>query len=68
MVASKNTATRKKKELQKVSVTLRVPQDIVAQIDQTIERRCVPVSRNTWIIEAAVEKLALNERKSHGAE
>jgi hypothetical protein len=36
-------------------VTVRIPEEIVHEID--LERRPVPVSRNNWILEAAIEKL-----------
>jgi hypothetical protein len=46
--------------LQRVPVTIRLPQEIVAQIDDALERRDVPLSRNNWLLEAAVEKLKRN--------
>ena len=41
----------------RVPVTVRLPAELVAQIDSELEQRMVPVSRNNWLLEAAVEKL-----------
>ena len=38
-------------------VTVRLPADIVQKIDVDLEHRLVPVSRNNWLLEAAIEKL-----------
>jgi hypothetical protein len=40
-----------------VAMTLRVPGDLMIQVDQAVEVRRVKVPRHTWIIEAIVEKL-----------
>ena len=37
--------------------TLRIPRDVVEAIDAECSRRAGSVSRNTWIIEAVMEKL-----------
>jgi predicted HicB family RNase H-like nuclease len=37
--------------------TLRIPRDVVEAIDAECSRRVGSVSRNTWIIEAVMEKL-----------
>jgi hypothetical protein len=37
--------------------TLRIPRDVVQAIDAECSRRAGSVSRNTWIIEAVMEKL-----------
>ena len=41
----------------RVSVTLRIPGRILDQIDASLDREDVPVSRNHWIIEALVQRL-----------
>jgi len=41
----------------RVPVTVRLPAELVARIDNELEQRDVPVSRNNWLLEAAVEKL-----------
>lgn len=42
---------------ERVSVTVRIPEHILKQVDVSVDRGDVPVSRNHWIIEALVEKL-----------
>ena len=41
----------------RVAVTIRVPERLLDRIDRYIEARDVPISRNNWLLEAAVEKL-----------
>ena len=41
----------------RVVITVRVPEPLLRQIDSYIETRDVPISRNNWLLEAAVEKL-----------
>ena len=41
-----------------VAVTIRVLESLLRQIDRNVEMRDVPISRNTWLLEAAVGKLA----------
>jgi hypothetical protein len=49
-------------------VTIRLPDNIVARIDQDLGGRDVPLSRNNWLLEAAIEKLRRSETGgSHGA-
>jgi len=43
-----------------VPITVRLPADIVKRIDRDLEHRVVPVSRNNWLLEAAIEKLKGN--------
>lgn len=54
---------------ERVPVTVRIPGHILEQIDASLGKKDVPVSRNHWIIEALVEKLkrAENGEKSNGA-
>lgn len=42
---------------ERVSVTVRIPEHILKQIDASLHQQDVPVSRNHWIIGALVEKL-----------
>jgi hypothetical protein len=49
--------SRRKQSATRVPVTIRFPQDVLQEIDLELERRLVPESRNTWLLEAAVEKL-----------
>lgn len=41
----------------RVAITVRVPEALLRRIDRLIEGRDVPISRNNWLLEAAVEKL-----------
>jgi hypothetical protein len=41
----------------RVPVTVRLPEDVVERIDQELGDRDVPLSRNSWFFEAAIEKL-----------
>lgn len=52
------TSQRRRNSSPRVPVTIRLPAELVAQIDQDLEKRMVPVSRNNWLLEAAVEKLS----------
>ncbi len=49
--------SRRKPSATRIPVTIRIPEEIVHKIDLDLERRPVPVSRNNWILEAAIEKL-----------
>jgi len=49
--------SRRKQTAQRVPVTIRIPEEVVQEIDLVLERRVVPVSRNNWLLEAAIEKL-----------
>jgi metal-responsive CopG/Arc/MetJ family transcriptional regulator len=53
-----------------VPVTIRLPERVVREIDEDLEQRMIPVSRNNWLLEAAIEKLQRNGSKGvrHGAE
>lgn len=42
----------------KVNFILRCPADVANRIDEAIEARAVRIPRNTWIIEAIVERLS----------
>ena len=43
---------------EKVNFILRCPADVAHRIDEAIEARAVRIPRNTWIIEAIVERLS----------
>jgi hypothetical protein len=38
-------------------VVLRIPADVLTQVDTAVQRRPVRIPRHTWIMEAIVEKL-----------
>jgi hypothetical protein len=44
-------------------VTLRVPADILAEVDASAKKRRPRCSRNSWILEAMLEKLEREEKK-----
>jgi hypothetical protein len=46
-----------KKDTGKKNLQLRLESDLINQIDEVIERRTIPPSRHTWILEAIYEKL-----------
>ena len=41
----------------RVPVTVRLPENLVKRIDEELYQRDVPLSRNNWFLEAAIEKL-----------
>ena len=49
--------TRNGNARDRVTITVRVPEPLLQRIDRHIEKREVPISRNNWLLEAAVEKL-----------
>ena len=54
----------------RVAITVRVPEPLLRRIDSFIEKRDVPISRNNWLLEAAVEKLdrqRLDRRERDGS-
>jgi hypothetical protein len=63
------TMSRRKQAPTRVPVTIRIPEEVVQEIDLELERRAVPVSRNNWLLEAAIEKLRrINSGGSNGTE
>jgi hypothetical protein len=57
MKRKETNGSKRKSVASRVPVTIRLPEDIVAQVDEEREGRDVPVSRNIWLFEAVVEKL-----------
>jgi len=51
---------KRRPTLQRLAVMVRLPEEIVSQIDEHLQSRVVPLSRNNWLLEAAVEKLRRN--------
>jgi len=52
--------TSRKVAAARLPVTVRLPEDVVKKIDEDLEQREVPLSRNNWFLEAAIEKLRKN--------
>jgi hypothetical protein len=52
----------------RVAVTVRLPENVLRKIDDDLGQRDVPLSRNNWLLEAAIEKLRKNGTGgSHGS-
>lgn len=63
-----SNGSRRRGAPRRVPVTIRLPDDLVARIDHDLGGRDVPLSRNNWLLEAAIEKLRRAETAgSHGA-
>jgi hypothetical protein len=63
-----NGSAKRRQNLMRVPVTIRLPEDVINQIDQDLEQRDIPLSRNNWLLEAAIEKLRKGvSGGSHGA-
>jgi hypothetical protein len=59
----KDMAKRQKEAEEDVTaLTVRVPRALVGDIDHERKTRAVRVPRNTWILEAVVEKLEREKR------
>jgi hypothetical protein len=41
----------------RIPVTVRLPEDLITRIDEDLHHRDVPLSRNNWLLEAAIQKL-----------
>ncbi len=60
-------STRRRPASERVTLTVRLPEDLVSRINQRLDARDVPISRNNWFLEAAIEKLRRTEPEgSHG--
>jgi len=45
-----------------------LPKAVIKKIDEVLDRRDVPLSRNNWLLEAAIEKLRKDQAGgSYGA-
>jgi hypothetical protein len=53
-VAGNETPQRTEKH---APVVLRIPAEVLVQVDAAVQRRSVRIPRHTWIMEAIVEKL-----------
>lgn len=41
----------------RVPLTVRLPEELIKKIDDDLGQRDIPLSRNNWLLEAAIEKL-----------
>ena len=53
-------AGKRKQASSRVPVTVRLPETVIKQIDRDLTHRDIPLSRNTWLHEAVLEKLKRN--------
>jgi hypothetical protein len=51
---------KRKSVPQRIPVTVRLPEELLSRIDKELDNRDVPLSRNNWLLEAAIEKLRKN--------
>jgi hypothetical protein len=66
--ASTNGSVKKRPASARVPLTIRLPETVIKRIDEELGRRDVPLSRNNWLLEAAIEKLRkAGSGGSHGA-
>ena len=62
-----NGAHKRRAVSTRVPLTVRLPEDVIARINQQLDDRDVPLSRNSWFLEAAIEKLRRSDAEgSHG--
>jgi hypothetical protein len=52
-----NGSSKRRPAATRVPVTVRLPEDLVDRIDLELGDRDIPLSRNNWLLEAAIEKL-----------
>jgi hypothetical protein len=65
--SASNGAARRRASPARVAVTVRVPERVMQRIDQQLDDRDIPLSRNNWFLEAAIEKLRRSDTGgSHG--
>ena len=50
-------SSRQRSAAVRVPLTVRLPEYVVKEIDEELDHRDVPLSRNNWFLEAAIEKL-----------
>lgn len=67
-MSRKGNGSMKRRPVQsRVPVTVRIPEDVIERIDQQLGGRDIPLSRNNWFLEAAIEKLRRGDAEgSHG--
>jgi hypothetical protein len=61
-----NGSSKRRAISTRLPVTVRLPEDVIKKIDEELGQRDVPLSRNNWFLEAAIEKLRKNGG-AHGA-
>jgi len=61
---SRNVSTGPMSRTVEVPVSLRIPENDLARVDEIISRRRVRTSRNRWMLEAISEKILRESKKS----
>jgi hypothetical protein len=61
-----NSGSSRRPTSPRVPVTVPLPEGVVKRIDEERDQRDIPLSRNNWLFEAAIEKLR-KSGESHGA-
>ena len=56
-LTSNGSSKQKGVKKTRVPVTVRLPEHVIKSIDQELGQRDIPLSRNNWLLEAAIEKL-----------
>jgi len=62
-----STSAKRRPAASRVPVTVRLPAAVVQSIDKDLHHRDVPLSRNNWLLEAAIEKLRRSAGGQNGA-
>jgi hypothetical protein len=62
-----NGSSKRRPASVRVPLTVRLPEDVIERINRLLDDRDVPLSRNNWFLEAAIEKLRRSAPEgSHG--
>ena len=62
-----NGSLKRRSSSLRVPVTVRLPENVIERINQQLDDRDIPLSRNNWFLEAAIEKLRRSDAEgSHG--
>jgi hypothetical protein len=61
-VISKGGSVAKKDKASSQKILIRIPSDLLDQVDTDLGLRPLKTPRNTWILEAILEKLARQKR------
>ncbi len=56
-----NGSSKRRPALARTSLTVRLPKEVIERIDRQLDDRVIPLSRNNWLLEAAIEKLRRSE-------
>jgi predicted transcriptional regulator len=64
-----NGSPKRRYAAPRVPVTIRLPEEVIERINHLLDGRDIPLSRNNWFLEAAIEKLRRSDAEgSHGQE